>query len=83
MSGLLPGIDPRSQIGGASGVGGIDGSGGASNDIGLGQFVGGLGAMDLLGTKRGMDIRSNAIDLALALQKNRDRSAKQVIDSIA
>lgn len=82
MSTLLPGIDSRT-LGGASGVGGVDATqGGVGGDIALGQAIGGMGAMDLLGTTRAMNIRANAIDLSLALQGHRDRSAKNVIASI-
>ncbi len=83
MSARLPGIDARTQGIGAAGIGSIDGPGSAASDLDLGQLVGGMGAMDLLGTTRQMNIRANAIDLVIALDQSRDRSAKNVIASLA
>lgn len=87
MSALLPGIGQRPLgIGGAGGVSGVDAAGSGAGDVlALGQHVGELGSMDLLTQQAGraMNLRANAVDLVIALDKARDRSAQQVISGLA
>ena len=71
---------------GASGIGGISGSegiGSQGSDLGLGQHVGGLGAMNILSSDRAVKTRCNAVELLNNLQHSRDRSAKNVIASLS
>lgn len=73
----------RLDIVGTAGVG-RPGSG-AADALALGQHVGELGPMDLLTKQAGRasSLRANAVELVLALDNARDRSARQVIDGLA
>jgi hypothetical protein len=87
MSALLPGVGQRPLgIGGSGGVSGVDAAGGGAGDVlALGQHVGEIGSIDLLTQQAGraMNLRANAVDLVIALDKTRDRSAQQVINGLA
>ena len=69
-------------VGQTGGVGGVSG-GSSASDVDLGQVVGGMGAMNLLGTQRSMNLRANAIDLSLAIDQGRKSTVKQVIASLS